>query len=229
MLTKNEDITYLQENNQVIGYVVLRRLTDSSFDIVKYDLEGNMIPFEVPLSFSEKGFLHPSKDGFILYGSTKEVELKKGNASYYILRYDQKGNILSETIGEEAVNENERIILLTIGEEYYILYRNEIDSSYEVVKIDKDGIEQKKIKKINNNYYMFNDYSMIENTLYFVGQINCPEKDNCDYRQNNLFLISDEDKVIEVKDKDSKSILIGISILIILLVGLVLIKKKRKL
>ena len=68
-----------------------------------------------------------------------------------------------------------------------------------------------------------------QNTLYVVGQINCTEEDACDYNKNSLLLISSEDKVIEVKDNDSKNILIVIGVFILLIVGTVFLKKKKRL
>ena len=66
-----------------------------------------------------------------------------------------------------------------------------------------------------------------DNILYLVGQINCPKDDTCEYDSNSLFLISDEEKVIEVKDNDSKNILIITGIFIILIIGTVIYRKKR--
>jgi LPXTG-motif cell wall-anchored protein len=66
-----------------------------------------------------------------------------------------------------------------------------------------------------------------KNTLYFIGQIKCPEDDNCEYNQNSLYIISDEDKVIEVEDKESTNIIIVIGTVLIVLVGLIYIKKKK--
>ena len=86
-----------------------------------------------------------------------------------------------------------------------------------------EGLFVKKVKKINADYYDIENFLIDGNTLYFVGQINCSEDDSCDYDSNSLFLISDEDKVIEVEDSDSKNILI-ITILIILgIVGLFIV------
>ena len=73
-----------------------------------------------------------------------------------------------------------------------------------------------------------NGFSFDHNVLYFIGQINCPEDDNCDYNAKSLFLVSSEDKVIEVEDKDSKTILIITGIIIILIGIMYLYKKKKK-
>ena len=112
--------------------------------------------------------------------------------------------------------------------EYLLLYTNATDESIEIVKINLDGVEKNKIKKINNNYYDIYDFSSNKNTLYIVGQINCPEEDDCDYNNNSLFLISDEDKVIEVKESDNKNIIIISIVSVLAIVVLVLLRKKLK-
>ena len=65
-------------------------------------------------------------------------------------------------------------------------------------------------------------------TLYIIGQIKCPEEDNCDYNDNSLLIISDEDKVIEVKESDNTNIIIISSIFIGLIVLLIILKKIKK-
>ena len=55
----------------------------------------------------------------------------------------------------------------------------------------------------------------------------CPEDEKCDYENNSLFLISTEDKVIEVEDTTSANILVGILVIIILIgVCIYLVKSK---
>ena len=65
--------------------------------------------------------------------------------------------------------------------------------------------------------------------LYLVGQINCPKDDDCEYNTNSLFIISDEDKVIEVKDNDSKTILIVLIVFIITIISITWLRRKKKL
>ena len=77
------------------------------------------------------------------------------------------------------------------------------------------------------NYYDIKDFYIKKDRLYFVGQINCPKDDNCEYDANSLFLVSDEDKVIEVEDKDSTSILAVIGFLILIPIVILLKKKKN--
>ena len=81
----------------------------------------------------------------------------------------------------------------------------------------------------NYNYYVIENFLLDKNILYFVGQINCMTDDACDYNSNSLFLISDEDKVIEVKDSDSKNILITAAFIVVGIVGLIYIKRKKRL
>ena len=225
-----EDITTIQEDTKIIGYVILRNNeAEGTLDLLKTDLEGNKVSLQEIDPSYENLSLQRSENGFILYGITKEVKLKKGDISYFVLNYDKDGSILFESIGNEVVDEKEKVLLQPLNKGYVVLYKNKIDSSYEVVKLDEYGIILKKIKKIKNNYYDFNDFHIIKDTIYFVGQINCPEKDNCDYKNNSLFLVSDEETVIEVKDNDSKKILIGITLLMaVLVLGAIFSRKKKR-
>ena len=113
--------------------------------------------------------------------------------------------------------------------EYFIFYKN-IDNSFEVVTLDDEGLLKKKIKKINNNYYNFTSFHLNKNKkhMYFIGQINCLEDESCEYDNNSLFLISDEDKVIEVQDSVSYNTIIICLLLIVLIgVGIFYTKKKK--
>ena len=76
------------------------------------------------------------------------------------------------------------------------------------------------------NNYVYLDFNFKGNVLYLVGQINCPKDDTCDYDANSLYLVSDEDKVIEVKDNTGRNIIIGFTIFILLIIGIVFLKKK---
>ena len=95
------------------------------------------------------------------------------------------------------------------------------------MKLDLDGTVKKKIKKIYSEYYDINDFDLLKGTLYIVGQINCPEDDTCEYDSNTLFLISDEDKVIEVKEEDNNSIIL-IIVGLILVIGIFALVKRKK-
>ena len=65
------------------------------------------------------------EDGFILYGITKEVKLKKGEASYYIIKYNNEGTIEWESIGDIPVNQKETIKIIIQNNQFFVLYENE--------------------------------------------------------------------------------------------------------
>ena len=111
--------------------------------------------------------------------------------------------------------------------EYLLLYSNNVDKSTEVVKIMADGTIKNKIKKIYDEYYTIEDFDFYNDVLYLVGQINCPKDDTCEYDSNSLFLTSDEEKVVEVKDNDSRNILIITGLFILLIVGTVLYRRRK--
>ena len=226
------DVSLLQENGEVTGTIVLRRqknyMSEEIMDIIRFDLMGEETLLQSDIKTYESISLGDSFNGFILYGVTSDVKLKKGDASYYLLNYDGEGNLLWESVGEVAVSKEEKVLLFLGEKDYFLLYKNGIDGSYEVIQLDTDGLYVKKLKKIQNDYYTFENVSFMEDVLYFVGQIDCPEKDNCDYQENLLFLISDEDKVIEVKDNDSKRILAGIVGFVFLVFLALLFKRKQR-
>ena len=230
-----QDIVPIQEESKIIGYALIRNIKRASFKEQKTLIWMNLEASEETIldDSLEKylsTYLEKSNDGFILYGVTSDVKLKKGEKSYYLINYNSKKQINWETIGESPVNQDRKIVLLPteteIIKDYTLLYENSIDSSKEVVKLDAEGTIQKKIKKIINEYYSFENFCIEKNTLYFVGQINCPEDDNCEYDKNSLFLVSDEDTVIEVQDDDSKNIILGLGIIIII-IGVIVFKKSK--
>ena len=213
-------IIYTSDNK----YVLVKINQDGSFNkIIKNDFEDNDIPH-----------LLVNYDNYLLYGYTSEVKLnKKNTSSYYIVKYNELDEVVWETIGDTSVYIDNSIQLNNsiknnelIG--YTIMYSNGNDKSIEVVNINSDGTIGSKIKKIKNTYYKINDYYVDKNIIYFVGQINCPEDDNCDYDASCLLLVSDENKVIEVKDNDSKVILIGVTIFIICIYLVLFYVKKRR-
>ena len=222
-----QDIIIVENN-----YIILEKITkeeETKVEIVKTDLKGDNIETIITSleKYTSTNFI-VKDNSFILYGVTPEVKLKKGDKSYYLIKYSLTGEEEWESIGEVSIEENEIIELKLVEEGYYLLYKNPTDSSYEVTKIDKDGLFEKKVKKIINNYYDFESFTLQKNVLYFVGQINCPDDDNCDYDNNSLFLVSDEDKVIEVEDKDSTNILLIIGIIMVGLGVLIYYKRKNK-
>ena len=219
------------------GYAIIRKieLNDNNYDIqlVKYNEE---LIEEVIIDNNINKYttynLENSNEGFIIYGITEDVKLKKGKKSYYIINYDNEGHELWETIGNTAIKENTNIYLYSINKNnlnnYFMLYKNN-DNSYEVIKLNEEGIFERKVKKIKNDYYDFLSFIIdSKEKVYFVGQIKCPEDDYCDYNSNSLLLISDEDTVIEVKDSTSTYIIISIIIIIIISISIFYYIKKRK-
>ena len=221
-----KDLSIIKEENKVIGYALI-----VGNNLITVDINGYNDTVLDDISKYKTTNLSEANNGFVLYGITSEVKLNKGDSSYYLINYSN-GEEVWETIGTTATDKDSIVSLLPIYKdnevkEYLLLYKNEIDSSYEVIKINLDGEVLKKVKKINNNYYIFNGFYSKGNTIYFIGQIDCPEDDSCDYDNNSLYLVSDEDKVIEVKDDDSKNVIIVFSILFVVLVGAVIYIKKK--
>ena len=204
--------------------------TEDNYKLIKFDTEGNAISvIKEDFNTSTNPHLLHGEDSYLVYGYTTDVKINNSNSgSYFIIRYNLVDTVLWETIGEEPVDENKLIKLNETNHNYYLLHTNSNDNSIEVSRIDLDGVVVEKVKKLKNDYYDMNGFSFDHNVLYFIGQINCPEDDNCDYNAKSLFLVSSEDKVIEVEDKDSKTILIITGIIIILIGIMYLYKKKKK-
>lgn len=239
-ITKAEykDILPVYNNKELSGFVsVLEIEKDNSkiTKVLKYDVDGNNtktikedFTTQTNISLVEK------ENGFVIYGLTSDLKLQGDKTtSYFINSYNENDQEVNETTGTTPINSKKRIKLLEVKEEnklkeYLLLYTNATDESIEVVKINLDGVEENKIKKINNNYYDIFDFSSNKNTLYIVGQINCPDEDDCVYNNNSLFLISDEDKVIEVKESDNKNVIIISIVSVLVIVVLVLLRKKLK-
>ena len=193
--------------------------------IVKEDFEINQEPHLLGLD-----------KAYILYGLSKEIKTSKDRiGGYYLIKYNDQDTEEWETVGDSPADLEKTIKVQGIYDnnkllkEYYVLSTNSSDNSIEVVRVTLDGLIGDKVKKIKNNYYTVNDYLYKNNILYFVGQINCPEDDNCDYDANSLLLVSTEDKVIEVKDNDSKNIIIGTVIISISVILMYIVRKKYKL
>ena len=221
--TKISDVTLIKENNKIIGFAVIE---GNNLITVDYNLVNDVVVTDISKYKSYK--LGEANEGFILYGVTDEVKLDKGDSSYYLINYVNNEEVW-ETIGETPTSKDGELILLPIKEgkikEYFLLYKNELDSSYEVIKINLDGEVLKKVKKISNNYYDIENFYSKGSTIYFIGQINCPDDDGCEYDSNSLYLVSDEDKVIEVKD--DRNIIIVFSVIFIVLSSIIVVIRKK--
>lgn len=232
------DITNFYENGKVIGYVVIREFLSANSkqtDLIKIDKDGNEEKnIDNTLNKYKTVNLEEAENGFVLYGKTEDVKLKKGSMSYYIIKYNTDCVEGWETIGDTELDTNGKIVLYPRKkdnklEEYIILCTNKTKSSTQVIKLDNEGTIKNKVKKITNEYYDIEDFNINGDILYFIGQIVCPEDDNCEYDTNSLFIVSNEEKVIEVEDNQSANIMIFIGIFILGCIGISFFKKKKRL
>ncbi len=229
------DMINIYEDNKIIGYAAIEASKENEKTIsklVKFDKDGNKEIITEALEEYESFNLAEANNGFILYGLTSNVKVAAGDYSYYLINFDSSNNEVWESIGDIGISTDEKIRLVPVKDKdkinkYLFLYQNAKDSSKEVIELDLDGLFKKKIKKISNEYYHIKDFISTKEVLYFVGNITCPEEDNCDYDTHSLFLISDEDKVIEVEDKTANNISI-IAIAIIFLIVIIVFYKKKK-
>lgn len=236
-----KDIVPIRKEDNISGYVTIVNIKKNDLEQVKLinnDLDGNVVS-TIKDNFESNADprLEMANDGFILYGITNELKLSNNKStSYFINIYNSSLEEKNDSIGTTAIAKDKVLKLFPIKDdnkikEYLLLYINDNDSSIEIVKINMDGEEESKIKKINNSYYDITNFNASNGILYIIGQINCPEDDDCEYNNNSLFLISDQDKVIEVKQSDNNNIIIGTCVfvgLIVLLVVLRRIFKKNK-
>ena len=226
----NIDIIPNLVDDSLKGYILLQEEIKENEETTKLLLINNNGDIDSTINDNIKTYnnkLLKTKNGFILYGITDEVKLKKGNDTYYLKKYNNNYEEEWEVFGNTLVDKN-KTLSLKEGEEdkYFLLYRTN-KSSIEVITLEKEGNEINKIKKITNDYYTIEDFNIRKNTLYFIGQINCPEDDNCEYDKNSLFLISDEDKVIEVKEEDTTNVLLVAGIIVLLIVIIIMIRKRK--
>ena len=228
--TECTDIAFIEEDYLLTCLKEKENLKTTDLLLLKKE-EKSITPFLTSRIEYDSSYIEKTDDGFLLYGATSGVKLKQGKDSYYLENYDKNGNLVWESIGEIPVDKNNKIILSSGEDGYFLFYKNAGDNSYEVLKLNKEGLVEKKVKKIHNNYYEFENFLTIDDTLYFVGTITCPEEDSCDYQKTSLFLVSDEDKVVEVQPKgNNKNVLIGLSFVVLIVFGSVLLsKRKRKL
>ena len=238
---------YSDENTAIIDIISLKdsfygikrtTVDDSdSYLLLKFDSYLNEVGIiKEDFEINQEPHLLGLDKAYILYGLSKEIKTSKDKiGGYYLIKYNDQDVEEWETVGDspadlektikvEAIYDNNKVL-----KEYFVLSTNSSDNSIEVVRITLDGLVGEKVKKIKNNYYTVNDYLYKNDILYFVGQINCPEDDNCDYDANSLLLVSTEDKVIEVKDNDSKNIIIGTVVISVFAVLMYIIRKRYKL
>ena len=233
-----QDIIQIHKDNNIIGYatiVNIKKDNSSQIKLINNDLDGNIInTIKDNFEANSNPKLEMSDDGFIVYGITNELKLTNNKStSYFINTYNSELEEVNDSVGSTPIAKDKVLKLLPVIEdnkikEYLLLYINDVDSSIEVIKINMDGLENSKIKKINNTYYNISNFNTNNNILYIIGQINCPEDDDCDYNNNSLFLISDQDKVIEVKQSDNRNIIIGTCIFVGLIILLIVLVRKYK-
>ena len=230
-ITSIDIIPYNVDENTT-NYIFLRTEKKEDEELTNIELidkDGNIIKKlqENVTNYSNTKLLNTSS-GYILYGVTDEVKLKNGKDSYFIKKYNQEFEEEWEYFGTISIDKNKSISLKETSLDKYFLLYTTTSNSIEVVTIEKEGTLINKIKKIKNDYYTVENFNIKKNTLYLIGQINCPEDDNCEYDKNSLYLVSDEDKVIEVKEEDSNNALLFVSILIVVIIIIVTIRNKKR-
>ena len=226
------DIIPMKKDNIYKGYILLqleKNETDNNLKIMSLNQEGNLENTLIEESTTKENtkLLESNEEGFLVYGSTPEVKLKKGNDSYFIIKYKNTEEEW-ELLGTIAIDKTKKISLKEQKEDKYNILYTTLNQTIEVVTIEKEGTSLNKIKKIKNNYYTVEDFYMKKSTIYLIGQINCKEEDSCDYDKNSLYLVSDEDKVIEVKEEDGDNVLIFITFFILGFVIILTIKNHKK-
>ena len=246
-LNKQWDNTYNENDfssiiiNDIVGikefesyYIIgsLENKNEKKYKLIRYDLDGN-IQETIKEDFDEKDNpkLEEFNDSYLVYGYNHNVKLKNNKSiSYYIIKYNSNNEEDWETISNTPTDDTKVLKIQPVIKngkmiEFLIMATNDNDSSIEITRIDAEGIIKNKVKKINNDYYSINSFDLSNNILYFVGQITCPDEDNCDYNMKSLFLISTEDKVIEVQKDDNTSILVISGIVLLLIIVLYILKR----
>lgn len=231
------DAVVLTDNENILGYNIILNIKkeDSTIHrLIRLNDTGEELKI-IKEDFEEKDNpkIEKTLNGYVIYGYTYEVKLNENKSqSYYLLKYNNEDEVEWETIGVITANTNRPIKLQTTTEDniekYLVMTTNDLDQTLEITKISNEGIIESKVKKINNSYYDIQSFLFDNNNIHFIGQLKCPEDDNCAYKKKALYLISDEDKVIEVKDNDSKIILIAISIILVIGTITIPIVKRKK-
>lgn len=226
------DISIVRNQKTIDSYVI--SVTENNEKIInkviRYDLEGNEVSTLTTNEYTHAKiqFLQDN-NGILIYGLTNQVKLNNlDSPTYYLIKYNVENNIEWETIGNIPISKINEVKLINNHNEYLIMYTNENDKSNEIVKIDFEGNIKSKVKKIKNDYYNITNFNTYNNTIYFIGQITCPEDETCDYDSNSLFIISDQDKVIEVQQKEASSISLVTILSIVAIVLIILVRKKTK-
>ena len=226
------DISIVRNQKTIDSYVI--SVTENNEKIInkviRYDLEGNEVSTLTTNEYTHAKiqFLQDN-NGILIYGLTNQVKLDDlDSPTYYLIKYNVENNIEWETIGNIPISKNNEVKLINNHNEYLIMYTNENDKSNEIVKIDFEGNIKNKVKKIKNDYYNITNFNTYNNTIYFIGQITCPEDETCDYDSNSLFIISDQDKVIEVQQKEASSISLVTILSIVAIVLIIIVRKKTK-
>lgn len=247
-LDKEIEKTYSQESlsseikdiisaNKTNSYRVIMNYSnenENKYSLLSVDNDGN-IESTIKENFesNDNPKLLETEDSYLLYGYNHNVKLKNDKTtSYYIIKYNSSDNIEQwETIGNIPVNDEKVLQMQSLKENekaYLIMYINDNDNSIEITRVNTSGEIENKIKKINNDYYLINRFLYSNDILYFVGQITCPDDDNCDYDMKSLFLVSTEDKVIEVEEEDNTAIFIVMGAIIVFIILLYILRKIQK-
>ncbi|MBQ6135108.1 MAG: hypothetical protein IJI60_02200 [Bacilli bacterium] len=224
-----EDIAILYQEETPTSYMIMTQ-KESEKSVIRTTIDGENPTTIIPNLQNQDSSLMTVGNMLLIYGLTPDVKVEQEAYSYFLNQYDEEGNLIWESIGEIPINHEHRINLFYKENKFFFCYQNQVDKSYEVITLDQEGLYEKKVKKIPNSYYEIKDFMVVDDVLYFVGKIHCFADDNCDYVENSLFLISDEDKVIELEKKENTNIVLAFLILIfILFLTIMLSRKQRKL
>lgn len=232
--TEIKDIISINKTDSYRTIMTYIEGKDKKHSLLSLDGTGNTTAtIKEDFELNDDPKLLDTKDSYLLYGFNHNVKLKNDKTtSYYVIKYSINDNTEEwETIGNIPVNDEKLLEMQTLAEEekaYLIMYINDNDDSIEITRINTSGEIENKIKKINNDYYSINKFLFSNDILYFVGQITCPDDDNCDYNMKSLLLISTEDKVIEVEEEDNTAIFIIMGSIVLFIVLLYVLRKIQK-
>lgn len=232
--TEIKDIITVNKTNSYRTIMTYTTGKENKYSLISLDSSGNITAtLKEDFESNDNPKLLDTKDSYLLYGFNHNVKLKNDKStSYYVIKYSVEDNIEQwETIGNIPINDEKILEMQTLSEDekaYLILYINDNDDSIEITRINTSGEIENKIKKINNDYYSINKFLYSNDILYFVGQITCPDDDNCDYNMKSLFLMGTEDKVIEVEEEDNTTIFIIMGSIVLFIVLLYILRRIQK-